>query len=907
MNRTLTALPTDAEIKAAVFSISVDKAPGPDGFSAGFYQSFWDIIGPDVTHDIRSFFSSGELHRQQNETHVRLIPKIPGPKRVADYRPIALCTTHYKIIAKILTKRIQPLLSQLISVHQSAFVPGRAISDNVLITHEILHFLRTSAARQRCTMAVKTDMSKAYDRIEWDFIREVLERFGFDSVWVSWIMECVSSVSYTFLINGAPQGGVLPSRGLRQGDPLSPYLFILCTEVLSGLCNQARDRGTLAGIKVARGCPAINHLLFADDTMFFCRSDRASCKELTSILHRYEMASDQCINRAKSAITFSSKTLPATKENVKTALGIAKEGGIGKYLGLPEHFGRKKRDIFSSIVDRIRQKSHSWSSKLLSGAGKMVLLKTVLAVMPSYAMSCFKLPVSLCKQIQSVLTRFWWDQTPEVKRMCWVPWEKLTLPKSAGGLGFRDIERFNDALLAKLTWRLLKHPDSLLGQTLLGKYCHHNNLLSCSSTGAMSHGWRGLLAGREVLKMGLGWVVGTGKDINIWNENWLSTGETLRPFGPPNLNEQNLTVQDLLHPTKGDWNVTAIRAHLPQYEDTIRLLQPSTFNMNDVLVWLPVKSGEYTTKSGYALTKLQNTCHGTELVQSNYNWRSCVWNIETTPKLCLFMWRLSNKALSIGDALARQGININTECKRCGKRETELHAFFQCPFAAKVWDLIPALHKPSTATATIHQLLEGSKKIINLPPSGTNFSLKIKNTLKGRLSIKRSGTQENGAKHKTFPRQKPHAVLPPQQTNMTSPSTLIFTDGAWDAKSKYGGMGWIFKDLGGSTLAQGSDARSFVSSALMAEALALKAAISSAIHLGFLNLRCLSDSRNLISLLTTDSSVIELQGILHDIRVLSSSLLSISFVFTPRLANVCADGLAKTALRLLVSSPPVME
>ena len=159
---------------------------------------------------------------------------------------------------------------------------------------------------------------------------------------------------------------------------MSPYLFILCTEILSGLCNQAQDRGTLAGIKVARGSPAINHLLFPDDTMFFCRSNIDSCTELMSILNRYEAASGQCINRTKSAITFSSKTLPATKDNVKNAVGITNEGGIGKYLGLPEHFGRKKRDIFSMIVDRIRQRAHSWSSKLLSGAGKLVLLKSVI-------------------------------------------------------------------------------------------------------------------------------------------------------------------------------------------------------------------------------------------------------------------------------------------------------------------------------------------------------------------------------------------------------------------------------------------------------------------------------------------------------------------------------------------------
>ncbi|XP_022553759.1 uncharacterized protein LOC111203903 [Brassica napus] len=690
-------------------------------------------------------------------------------------------------------------------------------------------------------MAVKTDMSKAYDRIEWDFLREVLTRFGFHSMWVSWIMECVSSVSYTFLINGAPQGGVLPSCGLRQGDPLSPYLFILCTEVLSGLCNQAQDRGTLAGIKVARGYPAINHLLFADDTMFFCRSDRDSCTELMSILNRYEAASGQCINRTKSAITFSFKTLPATKDNVKNALGIANEGGIGKYLGLSDDFGRKKRDIFSMIVDRIRQRAHSWSSKLLSGAGKLVLLKYVLVMIPSYAMSCFNLPQSLCKQIQSVLTWFWWDLKPEIRRLCWVSWEKLTMPKNAGGLGFCDIEHFNDALLAKLAWRLLKHPDSLLGQILLGKYCRQNDLLSCSSSGAMSHGWRGILAGREVIKRGLGWAVGTGKDINVWNENWLSTGEVSRPIGPPNFQDQDLTVQDLILPSTGEWNVSAIRAHLPQYEDTIRLLQPSAFEMQDTLVWLPEKSGSYTTKSGYALAKQHGTCQETEEALHHFNWKTCVWSIATSPKLKLFMWKLSHKALSVGDALVRRGINVNGECKRCGGRESEIHVFFHCPFAAKVWDLLPALQKSLSSTATIPQLLESSKH------------------------------------------------------------------GAWDASSKKCGMGWTFKDKAGLLLAQGSDARGYVKSVLMAEALALKTAISAAIHLGFLNLRCLSDSSSLISLLTTDSSVTELQGILHDIRVLSSSLLSISFAFTPRASNVCADGLAKSALRLFVNSPPLIE
>ena len=152
------------------------------------------------------------------------------------------------------------------------------------------------------------------------------------------------------------------------------------------------------------------------------------------ILSTYEAVSGQRINPQKSAITFSAKTPPEVRARVKETMAIEAEGGIGKYLGLPENFGRKERDIFAAIIDRIRQKSHSWSTKFLSSAGKQIMLKSVLAAMPCYTMSCFKIPLSLCKQIQSLLTRFWWDANPKKKKMCWVAWSTLALPKYAGGL-----------------------------------------------------------------------------------------------------------------------------------------------------------------------------------------------------------------------------------------------------------------------------------------------------------------------------------------------------------------------------------------------------------------------------------------------------------------------------------------
>ncbi|KAL1220554.1 putative mitochondrial protein [Cardamine amara subsp. amara] len=318
----------------ALFSISADKATGPDGFSASFFQSNWGIIGPAICKEIRNFFILGNMPQSVNETYVRLIPKGLGLRNVSDYRPIGLCSVMYKIIAKMLTKRLKPILTNLISESQSAFVPEKAIADNVLITDEVLHFLKSSLAKKHCSMAVKTYMSKAYDMLEWEFIRLVLKKFGFHETWIKWVMECISTVSYSYLVNESPRGRVNLQRGIRQGDPLSSYIFILCSEVLSGLCRKVQLEGRLQGLRVSTRSPRVNHLLFADDTMFFCKTNRINIEALKSIVKEYEAASGQCINKEKSAITFSCKAPQELKNKVKAELSITQEGGVGKYLGL---------------------------------------------------------------------------------------------------------------------------------------------------------------------------------------------------------------------------------------------------------------------------------------------------------------------------------------------------------------------------------------------------------------------------------------------------------------------------------------------------------------------------------------------------------------------------------------------
>ncbi|XP_042964646.1 uncharacterized protein LOC122298864 [Carya illinoinensis] len=305
------------EVEEALKMMGSLKSPGPDGFGACFFQSFWHIVGSDVCGSVLQFLNGGRLDEGLNYTYIALIPKVSDPKSVNEFRPISLCNVVYKLIAKTLANRLKKVMDAIISRNQSAFIPGR---------------------------------------VEWSYLEAVMKKLGFGSRWIGLIMQCISSVSYAALINGKPGETIKPTRGLRQGDPLSPYLFLLCSEGLSAMLNNTERRSELKRVSVARGGIRVTHLLFADDCIIFGKASWKEWKKIRSILDLYEEASRQSLNKEKTTIFFSRRAQETVKEGIMKNMGARQLRNSEKYLGLQIMVGRSKYNSFRVIKDRVWKK-----------------------------------------------------------------------------------------------------------------------------------------------------------------------------------------------------------------------------------------------------------------------------------------------------------------------------------------------------------------------------------------------------------------------------------------------------------------------------------------------------------------------------------------------------------------------
>jgi len=296
-NEGLLASFSEKEIRDAVWQCEGTKSPGPDGYYFNFIKKNWELLKEDFVAALSLFHETGCIPKGCNASFIALVPKVRDPSKLEQYRPISLVGAMYKIISKVLTSRMKKVLPSLIDECQSAFVKGRGILDSVLMANEVVEDLRRSGRRGLC---LKVDFEKAYDSVRWAFLYDMLYRMGFHNLWIVWIKGCLESATVSVLVNGSPTEEFKPTRGLRQGDPLTPFLFLVVAEGLAGIVRSASKTTLLTGLKFGRKEIEVCILQFADDTIFLCEDSFNNVVTLKAILRGFELASGLKINFHKS-------------------------------------------------------------------------------------------------------------------------------------------------------------------------------------------------------------------------------------------------------------------------------------------------------------------------------------------------------------------------------------------------------------------------------------------------------------------------------------------------------------------------------------------------------------------------------------------------------------------------------
>ncbi|GLJ43861.1 hypothetical protein SUGI_0914210 [Cryptomeria japonica] len=493
-------------------------------------------------------------------------------------------------------------------------------------------------------MVLKLDISKAYDRINWNFLFKVLKAMGFGNKLIKLIGECISIVTYIVLLNGSPLEKFRASRGLRQGDPLSPYLFIILVEVLASNLNSMVRRGALLGIKPASMMPPNVLHQFDDETILFGISSVWEAKAWKSFLDTYALAYGQHINYEKSSI-YCFHTNVQLQDKVCKFLGCQRASlpGTylpGTYLGLPLTVKDVSNFFWISILERMQKKLVGWKGRFLSSVGKLQLLSSSLHGIPMYFLSLFKISAAMAAKLENIQKTFLWMGMEEKKRLTLVGWDKVCLPKAMGGLGTRKISRFNKALMTKIAWKLL-NKDTDWSRIIRARYLGNGDFSSVLKEEGLPRGskiWNNILSYREPLSHGLRWLIGNGKKILLWEDCWI--GE--RPLASsPSLRRLQDATKGFFGERVSDYFSNRTWRALEDYCIDHPFLLPTAkelqkllagiflplFPREDKFIWKWDPSGDFSVRTAY--TSLLR-----ELVYSSI-WKE-VWNPQLIPKVNFF-------------------------------------------------------------------------------------------------------------------------------------------------------------------------------------------------------------------------------------------------------------------------------
>lgn len=510
-----------------------------------------------------------------------------------------------------------------------------------MISYEIMHFMKRKTQGKLGWMALKLDMSKAYDRVEWVFRRRMLFLMGFGDDSVKLIMECVCLAKYQICHAGRRFGSIIPTRGIRQGDPLSSYLFLICMEGLSILLHEYEKRNNLLGIQIAKGAPRLTQMFFADDTYIFCKARVEEIEHVLDLLRVFEKASGQKINADKFSAFFTRNTDTEIREVICNMLKFKEADNSTTYLGLPNMMSKNKNVAMGYLKERLKDRVQGWEKKSLSRRGKEIMLKTVAQTLPNYAMSTFLFPQNLCDDMEKIMNQYWWKGTKGSKGIHWLSWDRMCMKKSSGGLGFRKLLDFNVALLGKQAWRLLDKPDSLVIKLYKARYFPDSSFLTAKVGSNPSYIWRSIMEAHVLLKQGAVRRVGLGDTIRIMDDPWLPDKD---PYVRTNHEAiKHKMVDVLMNEDRSSWEVNLVKDIFDERDAQLILSIPLNGTDTDSWFWKYERLGHYSVKSAYAAIKEARTVNET---QDSLRWNR-LWSLQVPLKVKHFIWRAVKNILPI--------------------------------------------------------------------------------------------------------------------------------------------------------------------------------------------------------------------------------------------------------------------
>jgi mannosylglycoprotein endo-beta-mannosidase len=648
------------EIKLALDDLPRDKAPGPDGFSGGFYKSCWDIIRTDVHAAFHQIFHlDARGLRKINSSLIALIPKKNDAVALNDFRPISLIHSLIKLFTKVLARRLAPKLQEMVAPCQSAFIKNRCIQENYLYVQNMARFFHRT---KKPVVLLKLDLAKAFDSVSWSYLLDMLRARGFGDRWREWIAMLLASSSSQVLINGIPSHFVLHRRGLRQGDPLSPFLFILAMEPLHRILDLATSQGMLS--KLPGRMPTIRASLYADDVAIFISPSRRDANFISMALHCFGEVSGLVTNPTKSS-AMPIRCNGMDLNYILQPLNFAIKGFPCTYLGMPLSLRSLRKIDFQVLLDKIDALLAAWKGSMISREGRLVLLKAVLSSLTIYMMTVHKFPAWVIEKIeQRCRAWFWRGEGTCHGGHCRVKWDIVCRPKELGGLGVHDLRKFSRALRLRWLWTAWRHPDRPWVGTPL----------PCDAKD------------RQLFAVATEITLGSGTVADFWCDRWLH-GYAPRDIAPTLFkiaSRKHRSVKEAL--TNHRWILDLSRGLQPEMVQELTNLAALVDDVildertPDAIRWRFDASGEYTASSAYLL-QFEGS------IPSDI--APIIWEGWAPGKCRFFLWTAEMNKILTADVLQRRGWENEYFCQLCFRNlETPFHLLVECSWAREVWSML---------------------------------------------------------------------------------------------------------------------------------------------------------------------------------------------------------------------------